>query len=66
MEVAIKKEFRSLDSQARKLAKDATHVGFWGNYTLDPNRVFVSGVAASKSAAILKAGLVHRLKPASD
>lgn len=51
-----------LDSQARRLTKDATSASFWGAITLDTNRVFVSKAAADISSAILKAGLSRRDK----
>lgn len=59
----IKNPSLSLESKARQLAQDATHVSFWGGFTLDTNRVFVSKSAADKSSGILKAGIALRAKP---
>ena len=62
MTLASMKPAQNLDSQARKLTKDATRVGFWGGFTLDTSRVFVSKSAADISSNVLKAGMAHRIK----
>ena len=62
MTLANKKPAQNLDSQARKLTKDATRVSFWGGFTLDTSRVFVSKSAADISSDILRAGMAQRTK----
>ena len=62
MTLATKKPLKNLDSQARKLAMDATRVSVWGGFTLDTSRVFVSKSAADISSEVLKAGMAHRVK----
>ncbi len=62
MALATKKPAADFDSKARKLTKDATRVSFWGAFTLDTDRVFVSKSAADISSAVLKAGMAHRAK----
>jgi len=52
----------SIDSEIRKLAQGSVKISFWGAYSLDTNRIFVSRSAADHSSVILKSLLARRVK----